>query len=78
MFSSETLENPTLLKGAGVAFLFTIAATELGILNRLLDTVSLTVDQWGICIVVSLAIIVLAESRSCFKSDDGNPDTGRA
>jgi Ca2+-transporting ATPase len=67
LFSSETLENPTLLKGAAIAFLFTIAATELGLLNRLLDTVGLTVDQWWICIVVSLAMIVLAEGKKLLK-----------
>ena len=67
LFSSETLENPTLLKGAVVAFLFTIAATELGFLNRLLDTVNLTIDQWWICLVVSLAIIVLAEVKKLLK-----------
>ena len=67
MFSSETLENPTLLKGAAIAFLFTIAATELGLLQRLLDTVGLTVDQWWICIVISLAMIVLAEGKKLLK-----------
>ena len=38
-----------------------------GLLNRLLDTVNLTVDQWWICIVVSLAIIVLAEVKKLLK-----------
>ena len=40
-----------------------LLATELGILQRILDTVSLTLDQWAICFVVSLAILVVAEGR---------------
>src|SRR4051794_29859712 len=67
LFSSETLENPTLLKGAVIAFLFTIAATELGFLNRLLDTVNLTIDQWWTALLVSAVIIVLAEVKKLLR-----------
>ena len=67
IFSSEMLENPTLLKAAGVALIFTIVATELGILNRVLDTVSLTIEQWVICIVVSLTLIVVPEIKKLLK-----------
>jgi P-type Ca2+ transporter type 2C len=67
VFSSETLENPTLLKTAIVALLFTLAATELGFLNRLLDTVGLTIQQWWICLLVSLVIIVVAEVKKLLK-----------
>jgi Ca2+-transporting ATPase len=67
MFGSETLENPTLLKGAVIAFLFTVGATELGFLNRLLDTVNLSIDQWWICLLVSLVVIVLAEVKKLLK-----------
>jgi Ca2+-transporting ATPase len=47
----------------GGALLVTVLATELGFLNRLLDTVSLTADQWLVCLVVSLAVVVVAEVR---------------
>ena len=67
IFSSEMLENPTLLKTAIVAFLFTIAATELGILNRLLDTVNLTLHQWWICLLVSLLVIAVAEVKKLLR-----------
>ena len=46
-FSTETLENPTLLKAGGLAFMVTVAATELGLLNRLLDTVNLSTETSG-------------------------------
>src|SRR3954468_7279344 len=63
IFGSDLLENPTLLKAAGVAFLFTVLATELQITNRILDTVNLTIDQWLLCFVVSLPVLVLAEVK---------------
>jgi Ca2+-transporting ATPase len=67
LFSSETLDNPTLLKGAGLALLATILATELGLLNRILDTVNLNLDQWAVCIVVALALIVVPEIKKLLK-----------
>jgi len=63
IFGSDLLENPTLLKAAGVAFLFTVLATELQITNRILDTVNLTIDQWLLCFVVSLPVLVVAEVK---------------
>jgi Ca2+-transporting ATPase len=67
MFSSETLQNPTLLKAVGIAFLFTILATELRITNTILDTVNLSVEQWATAFVVSLAVIVIAEVKKLLK-----------
>jgi Ca2+-transporting ATPase len=63
IFDGSLLENPTLLKAAGLAVLAAIAATELGLLNRILDTVPLTLDQWIVCIVVSLVVIVVIEAK---------------
>jgi Ca2+-transporting ATPase len=63
----SALENPTLLKAAGIAALFTIAATEIGLLNRILDTVNLTTDQWLIALGVSLIILVFAEVKKLLK-----------
>ena len=61
IFSMELRENPTLLKGVGLAILVTIAAVELNVLNRFLETTSLTIEQWIICLVVSLAVLVVGE-----------------
>ncbi len=61
VFAMDLRDNPTLLKGVGLAILATIAAVELGVLNRLLDTVGLTIEQWIICVVVSLVILVVGE-----------------
>ncbi|MFL5681151.1 MAG: cation-translocating P-type ATPase, partial [Chloroflexota bacterium] len=63
IFGSVLLENPTLLKAAGFAVLFTVLATELQITNRILDTVNLTIDQWLLCLLVSLPVLVVAELK---------------
>jgi Ca2+-transporting ATPase len=63
----SALENPTLLKAAGIAALFTIAATEIGLLNRILDTVNLTTDQWLISLGMSLIVLVFVEVKKLLK-----------
>jgi Ca2+-transporting ATPase len=55
--------NPTLLKTVGASVVAILLMTELGIFQRILGTTSLTLDQWGICLIVSLAVLVLAEGR---------------
>ena len=61
VFDMDLRDNPTLLKGVGLAILVTIAAVELNVLNRLLETTGLTIEQWIICLVVSLAVLVVGE-----------------
>ena len=67
MFSPVTVNNPTLLKAAGVALLFTVLATELRISNTILDTVNLAADQWAIAFAVSLAVTVIVEAKKLLK-----------
>jgi len=67
IFSSELLENPTLLKASGLSLLTVFLATTFGPLERLLDTTELTIDQWALCIVVAASIIVVAEVRKVFR-----------
>jgi Ca2+-transporting ATPase len=61
VFGMDLRDNPTLLKGVGLALLVTIASVELGFLNRFLGTVNLTTEQWILCIVVSLGVLIVAE-----------------
>ena len=63
IFSSQLAENPTLLKASGLSLLTVFLATTFGPLQRMLDTTELAVDQWAICIAVSMSIIVIAELR---------------
>jgi Ca2+-transporting ATPase len=39
----------------------TVAATEIGILQRVLDTVSLTRNQWGICLIATGILLAIYE-----------------
>jgi Ca2+-transporting ATPase len=73
VFSTETLQNPTLLKTVLLALFAVLLATELPLLNRILDTVNLSADQWGIAIVASLAIVVLAEVKKLLKIQTSTP-----
>ena len=65
--SAETLANPTLLKTGALAVIATIAASELGLLNRVLDTVNLSTEQWVICLVLSLAVVAVAEIKKLLR-----------
>jgi P-type Ca2+ transporter type 2C len=67
LFSPEARPSATLLKAAGGALLATLIATELGLLNRILTTTHLTLEQWGVCLLVSLSIIVIAEVRKLLR-----------
>jgi Ca2+-transporting ATPase len=63
LFSSELIENPVLLRMAGLSVLTIFLATSFGPLQRVLDTVDLTVEQWAVCIAGAATIIVIEEVR---------------
>ena len=67
IFSSELLENPVLVKTAGLSLLTIFLATTFGPLQRVLDTVELTIEQWAICAIVAASIIVVAEVRKVLR-----------
>jgi Ca2+-transporting ATPase len=61
VFGGETLENGKLLRMSLYALVATILVTEIGILQRIFDTASLSANQWVICLVVGSAVIWVAE-----------------
>jgi Ca2+-transporting ATPase len=67
IFSSELLENPVLLKTSGLSLLTIFLATTFGPLQRVLDTVELTIEQWAICAIVAALIIVVSEFRKVMR-----------
>jgi len=67
LFGGSILANKPLLVATGLSVLTIILATELGFLQRLLGTASLSVDQWAVCIVVPLSLIVAEEVRKLLK-----------
>ena len=50
-----------------------VLATELGFLQRILGTASLSPDQWAICILVPLSLIVIEEVRKALKISTAGP-----
>jgi Ca2+-transporting ATPase len=77
--SVETLANPTLLKTGALAIIATVAASELGLLNRILDTVNLSTEQWVICLVLSLAVVTVAEIKKLLRIQTSDtPELARA
>jgi Ca2+-transporting ATPase len=67
LFSGEILRNPQLLKWSGLSILTIILTPQFGPLQNLLDTKSLTLGQWGVCLLVALSIIVLSEVKKALK-----------
>ena len=72
LFSGSILANRPLLVATGLSVLTILLATELGVLQRVLGTVSLSIDQWAVCIVVSLSLIVVEEARKLLKIRTGD------
>src|SRR4029079_8135404 len=63
VFGGSIVGNRPLLIGTALSVITIILPTELPLLQRILGTQSLSVDQWAICIVVPLSLIVVEEAR---------------
>jgi hypothetical protein len=57
------LEDRMFLYCTGGSLAAILFGTELGIFQRILGTVHLSLHQWLVCIVVSLAVIPVSEGR---------------
>ena len=67
LLSSQLLENPVLLRATAFSAVAIVAATELGLLQRLLDTVDLDTRQWGLCLLVAASILVICEVKKLLR-----------
>jgi Ca2+-transporting ATPase len=63
VFSLDVLRDSKFLMFSGASVLAIIIAPQMNLLNRILDTVPLTLHQWLICVVTALAVIVVTEIR---------------
>ena len=72
LFGGSIIANRPLLVATGLSVLTIILATELGFLQRLLGTTALSIDQWAVCIVVPLSLIVVEEVRKLLKIRTGD------
>jgi Ca2+-transporting ATPase len=62
VFNPATFADRTFLTATGISVLAILLAPELGILQRILGTESLTPHQWATCVLASLSIIVVSEA----------------
>jgi Ca2+-transporting ATPase len=67
VFSLDTFSDRTFNIWTIASVLTLILATVLGPLEKLLETTSLDVQQWLICICVGLAIVVVSEIRKAIR-----------
>ena len=61
VFSEATLDNGKLIQMCLLSVVATIAVTEVGLFQRIFDTISLSVNQWVTCLVVASAILWVME-----------------
>jgi Ca2+-transporting ATPase len=63
VFSLDILEDRMFLLCSAGSLAAILLGTELGLLQRILHTVHLSLHQWLVCIVVGLAIVPVSEGR---------------
>jgi len=62
IFGSLILENTTLLKTTALTVAAIVLATELRLLQAILETTELSLGQWGVCLGVAFSVVVIAEA----------------
>jgi len=61
--SMEVLADRSFIIATIISVLITVAMTELGVLQRLLGTVPLSFEQWVVCVLIGMSLLVVAEVR---------------
>jgi P-type Ca2+ transporter type 2C len=67
VFSRSLLSNATLLRLSGISLLAIVLANQLDVLNRLLKTVPLTIDQWVVAAAAGSVILWVIEIVKFFQ-----------
>ena len=60
-FGAATLSNPTVLYAFAWALIGTMLITEIPFLQQIFNTTSLTVHQWGLCLLPGIIFLILSE-----------------
>jgi P-type Ca2+ transporter type 2C len=63
MFTLETFDDRRFLIATGMSVVAIVAATEVGLLQRVLHTVHLSLTQWLVCVAAGASVIVVTELR---------------
>jgi Ca2+-transporting ATPase len=73
IFDRYTIANKRFVQLIAAATVLTFLVTELGFLQRIFDTVSLTSSQWGICLLGPIVFIAVAELAKLVRRRTGEP-----
>ena len=71
VFSHALLANTTLLKMSGISLVFIIIGAQLDLLNRLLNTTGLSIDQWVVCAAAGSVVLWVMEIVKFFRRRAG-------
>ncbi|MFI1996369.1 cation-translocating P-type ATPase [Actinoplanes sp. NPDC020271] len=63
VFSLETFNDRRFVITSGMSLAAIVLATELGLFQRILQTVHLDLGQWAICLVAALTVVIPTEIR---------------
>jgi Ca2+-transporting ATPase len=66
LFDIDVSSDRYLVRATIASVVAIVLATELGLFQRLLGTVSLTLEQWVVCTVLGLSILVVSELKKRF------------
>ncbi|MFN2187180.1 MAG: cation transporting ATPase C-terminal domain-containing protein, partial [Candidatus Promineifilaceae bacterium] len=72
VFTMDTVGDRRQLGLYGLALLLALLATELGFLQRILGTISLTFNQWLLCIGLALLLLLIDEVVKYFMRRRGS------
>ena len=61
IFNRDIVSDRRQLSLYGIALIATVLSTELNVLNRVLDTTSLTGGQWLVGLLLALALVAVEE-----------------
>ncbi len=61
VFRAETFSNRYLLLAYGWVLIVLVLVTEIGLFQRIFETVPLTLRQWGVCLVSALFFLIVSE-----------------
>ncbi len=71
IFNRAALPGGRQLRMIGAALVLTFLATELGFLQRIFTTTSLTLNQWIACLAISLSLLVVEEAIKFYLAHRG-------
>jgi Ca2+-transporting ATPase len=77
IFNVHSLPGATQLRRYGLALAAIILVTEIGFLQRVFSMVSLSFNQWAICIGIALTLVVVEEIIKVFIRRRSRPSAPR-